>query len=176
MPTDPFDTAAVLRAIGRVSLAAIGVSNAADAEQRVFVAGLEEADTEAEGLVPLADDFTEVGLPVVTVALAPWTPALYGSSERRTLALKCAVWRDRVDIGQSVRLLLGDLDALVDAFLDHGLAFGEVDTIQSVQIKGGPGIRPRAVPKKVGDLPRLFLTLPYDVDVKCHRRAQPRPQ
>jgi hypothetical protein len=175
MPTDPFDTAAVIRAVGRVILAAIDTSNSTEAEQRVFIAGLEGPDEDYDGLVPLADDFTEVGMPVVTLALAPWTPALYGSSERRTLMLKGAVWRDRIDIGESSRLLLNDLDALVDLFIDHGQAFGEVASVQSVRLSGGPGIRPRAVPKKTGDTSRLFLTLPFDVEVKCHRRAQPIP-
>jgi hypothetical protein len=175
MPTDPFDTAAVIRAVGRVILGAIGVSNSTEAEQRVFIAGLEGPDEDHDGLVPIADDFTEVGMPVVTLALGSWTPALYGSSERRTLMLRGAVWRDRVDIADSSRLLLTDLDALVDLFIDHGKAFGAVAAVQSAQLKGGPGIRPRAVPKKTGESSRLFLTLPFDIEVKCHRRAQPRP-
>jgi hypothetical protein len=173
MPTDAFSTADVMRAVGRVVLAAIAEAES-DADPRVFVAGLEGPDPDNAELVPVADDFSEAGTPFVTMALGPWSPALFGSSERRTLQVKGAVWRDRTPIGDVVKLLLADLDAIVDLVIEHSKAFLEVDYVQSVKCKGGPGIRARAVPRGT-NADRIFLTVPFDLEIKCERRASPQP-
>lgn len=166
-------TRGIVHAVGRVCAEAIGAGN------YVFAAGELEDTTELEPtVVDLADDFTEGGFPFVTLALGPWKPVIQPGALRDTITLQGAVWRERVPIDVNTVGLYSDRDALETAFLAHTKAFGAVEAIQSAILMGGPGIRPRSVPRAdraAGAGDRLCLTLPFTVEVKCNRTVLPQP-
>jgi hypothetical protein len=172
MPTT-LDIVRVIDGVARTCAEAIGP------DAHVFAAGVTDEVTSPEPLVvPLADDFTETGMPAVTVALGPWKPALQPGNERLTLILLGAIWRPRLPLAENTVALYRDRDALVDAFINHGLAFGLEGAVASVVLMGGEGIRPRAIPRgtRADDVGmRLFLTLPFTVEVKANRAVTPRP-
>src|SRR5205823_7118254 len=92
------NTAAIVDGAARVIADAIA--------GHVFAAGVTQAVTDPAPLVvPLADDFTEVGLPAVTVALGAWDPALQPGNERLHLDLLRAVWRSRLPAAAVVAAL-----------------------------------------------------------------------
>jgi hypothetical protein len=140
----------------------------------IFAAGVTTSVTDAAPeVVPLADDFTEAGLPMVTVAMGPWNPLLQPGNERLHMTLHCAVWRPRVPLGDNVSALYGDRDAIADAWIAHTKEYLVEHTLQSAILMGGPGIVPRALPS--GDASRSFLTLPFTVDIVCNRSVVPLP-
>lgn len=159
-------TSTVLDACGRILAEAIS-------GQYIFAAGQTDVVTNLEDtIVPLADDFSEQQMPVVTLSLGPWSPLLQPGNERLTLTLQGTVWRDRVPLGENVVSLYSDRDAIADAVIAHSKAFLVAVEIQSVVLMGGPGIRARSVPR--GDAAsglgtRLFLTLPFTLEVKANR-------
>jgi hypothetical protein len=175
-PPDTITTTRVIDAVARVCATAIGVSEG-DLDNHIFAAGVTDEVTAADPMVvPLADDFTEAGLPAVTVALGPWSSAWYGSEERVSMTLLCAVWRPRLPLGEVTAQLYADRDAIADAFLDRTKAFGHEPALQSAKPKGGPGIRSRSIPRVISaESGRTFLTLPFTVDVTLSRRATPQP-
>lgn len=140
---------------------------------RIYAAGTTAAVTGAQPLVvPLADDFTEGGLPAVTVAMTDWAPLLQPGNERLHLTLLAAVWRERGDLS-NVPVLYADRDAIADAFIARTKAYLTEATLQSAIVMGGPGI----VPRELGDAasPRRFLTLPFTVEVICNRSVVAQP-
>lgn len=143
---------------------------------KIFAAGVTTDVTNATAaVVPVADDFTEAGLPAVTVAATPWRPTVQPGNQRVHQTLACAVWRPRLPLGDNVALLYADAAAIADAFIAHGkLGITDID-IQAV-LKGGPGIVPRSLPPTSPDVQgRPFLTLPFDVDVIFNRYVSPQP-
>lgn len=146
---------------------------------KVFAAGLTaEVTDDFPDVVPLADDFTEAGLPAVTCALGEWRPKLGGGLERygesKPLQILGVVWRPRVPLGGNVAALYADRDALADAFVDHTKLGAIVPEVQAAILAGGPGI----VPRSLGDIanPRRFLTLPFSVNVTLNRTVVPQPE
>jgi hypothetical protein len=140
----------------------------------VFAAGVTTSVTSvAPEVVPLADDFTEVGLPAVTCAVGPWTPLLQPGNERLHIEILAVIWRPRVPLGDNVAALYADRDAIADAWIAHTKAYITEATLQSAILAGGPGI----VPRSLGDpqAPRMFLTLPFSVNVVCNRPVVPQP-
>lgn len=133
----------------------------------IFAAGVTTAVTNATPqVVPLADDFTEAGLPAVMVAATTWPPALQPGNQRVHLNLACSVWRPRVPLGQNVAALYADAAAIADAFIAHG-KLGITDVDLQAFLKGGPGIVPVSLPS--GQQERTFLTLPFDVGIVFNR-------
>lgn len=162
--TDPTNTAAIVDGAARV------ISDAIDGN--IFAAGVTESVTGAAPLVvPIADDFSEMAFPVVTVALGAWTPKLQPGNERLHATLLCAVWRERAELGQNVALLYADRDAIADAWIARTKAYLTEATLQSAIVMGGPGIVPRQLPNSG----RVLLTLPFTVDVVCNRTVLPQP-
>jgi hypothetical protein len=140
----------------------------------VFAAGVTQSVTDAApAVVPLADDFSEGGGPFVTCAAGPWEPLLQPGNERLHLTIVAAVWRPRVGLGDNVNLLYADRDAIADAWIAHAKAYLTEVTLQSAILAGGPGI----VPRSLGDpqSPRMFLTLPFTVNVVCNRTVVAQP-
>lgn len=172
----PSETPRIIDALGRICAEALGLD---DPEGHVFAAGsTEDIVTNEPAIVPLADDFTEAGMPAVTLALGPWTSLQQPGNERLTFQVEGAFWRERVPLGENTAALYAHRDALSDAVIRHGKAFLEDGTIQSVVLKGGPGIRPRSVPRALaaaGRGDRLFLTLPFALEVKCNRAVTAKP-
>lgn len=161
------NTAAIVDGAARVLSDAIVGSH-------IFAAGVTAAVTgPAPLVVPIADDFTEAGMPAVTVAMGPWKPVLQPGNERLHVDLVCAVWRDRGDLGATIAALYGDRDAIADAWIAHTKEYLAEATLQSAILVGGPGI----VERSFGDpnAPRMFLTLPFTVEVVCNRSVVPQP-
>jgi hypothetical protein len=116
-----YSTAAIIDAIGQV------LADAIDGHY-VFGSGMTQEVTDVQPyVVPLADDFLEVGLPAITCALGPWKPALEPGNERygklNPLEVHCAVWRSRVPLGENVTSLYGDRDKIIDSFIAHSKAY-----------------------------------------------------
>lgn len=159
-------TTAIVDGCARVIADAIG--------GHVFAAGVTVAVTSAAPeVVPLADDFTETGLPAVTCAMGQWDPLLQTTNERLHLTIVAAVWRSRVPLGDNTAALYADRDAIADAFIAHTKAYVTEASLQSAILMGGPGIVPRTLPR--GDSSREFLTLPFTVQVVCNRIVVPLP-
>lgn len=163
-------TASIVDACARVIADVIG--------GHVFAAGVTAAVTGAQPLVvPLADDFTEGGLPAVTCALGEWVPRLSPGLERygtdNPLRILVVVWRARLPLGDNVAALYADRDAIADAWIAHTKAYLVEPTLQAAILAGGPGI----VPRSLGDpaSPRNFLTLPFTVNVSLNRTVVPQP-
>lgn len=172
-PQTGLTTSTIVDAVARILAEATGGDN------HVFAAGVTLDVTTNEPLVvPLADDFSESGMPAATVALGDWSPVLGGGIERLTMTIQCAIWRDRGDLGATAVELYADRDKLADAFGAHAKAYLHEPSTQSVILQGGPGIRQRSLPK-VGPngetRDRLFLTLPFTVEAKLDRRLVPQP-
>lgn len=127
----------------------------------------------APEVVPIADDLLEVGFPVVTVALGPWTSALQPGNERLTATLRGVIWRPEQPPGDNTVALYGDRDAIADAWLAHSKAYLTEASLQSAVLTGGPGITPR----HLGDpeAPNKYLTLEVSIEVKCNRSVSPQP-
>jgi len=141
---------------------------------KVFAAGVTESVMSAQPeVVPLADDFTEVGLPAVTCAMGKWTTIQQPGNERLHLEILGVVWRPRVPLGANVAALYADRDAIADAWLAHSKAYLSEASLQSAMLEGGAGV----VPRSLGDIqnPRRFLTLPFTVNVVCNRTVVPQP-
>jgi hypothetical protein len=164
-------TTTIVDAVARVCAEAIGAGD------HVFAAGVTLDVTTMEPMVvPLADDFSEAGLPAVTVAMGQWLPVLQPGNERLTMTLLCAVWRPRVPLEENTNALYDDRDALANAFIDHTKAFLHEPRIQSAILMGGPGIRARSIPRGTSaESARPLLTLPFTVEVKCNRPVRPQP-
>jgi len=163
--TDPTaKTAAVADAVARVISDAI--------EGYIFAAGVTQEVTDpVPYVVPIADDLSEQEMPIVTVAMGPWTSLLQPGNERLHMELLCAVWRERAELGQSVALLYTDRDVIADAFIAHSKAYEIHATIQAATFESGPGIVPRQLPNTA----RLFVTLPFTVRVVLNRSVIPQP-
>lgn len=160
------DTAAIVDGAARVIAGAIA--------GHIFAAGITVSVTGVEPLVvPLADDFTEGGLPAVTCAMGLWTPLLQPGNERLHIEILGAVWRPRVPLGDNVALLYADRDAIADAWIAHSKAYLVEATLQSAILVGGPGIVPRSLGEPAN--PRWFLTLPFTVNVVCNRSVSAQP-
>lgn len=139
----------------------------------VFASGVTTSVTDATpAVVPFADDFTEAGLPAVTVAATPWSPRTQPGNQRIHQTLTCAVWRPRVPLGDNLASLYGDAVAIADAFVAHG-KLGITDLDIEASLMGGPGVVERAAP--VGQSERVFLTLPFTVDVVFNRYVSVTP-
>lgn len=139
----------------------------------IFAAGVTTSVTDATiFVVPLADDLTEAGLPMVTVAMGPWEPLLQPGNERLHMELLCAVWRPRVPLGDNIAALYADRDAIADGFIAHTKLYLTELALQSAVLKGGPGIVSRSLPSGPGE--RSFLTLPFGVNVVCNRTVLPQ--
>ena len=169
MPTITGETLqTAIDAVGRICAEALG------GEDHVFAAGVTQDVLDAEPMVvPLADDFSEAGMPAATLAIGEWKPVLQPGQERFQLELLGAIWVPRVPLGENVAALLSIAVSLTDAFIAHGHAFGHEATVQSVTLMGGPGIRQRSLPKGSGFA--LFLTLPFTVDLRLLRSVVPKP-
>jgi hypothetical protein len=140
----------------------------------VFAAGVTASvTTAAPEVVPLADDFTEAGLPAVTCAMADWKPTLQPGNERLHLDILASIWRPRIPLGDNVALLYADRDKIADAWIAHTKAYLVEASLQSAILVGGPGIVPRSIPGAQNM--RLFLTLPFTIEVVCNRIVIPLP-
>jgi len=169
MTTTPW-ASTIVDAVSRVIADAI--------DGHIFGAGVTESVMDAQPLVvPLADDFTEGGLPAVTCAMGAWSPIVGAGNERygasNPFRILCAVWRPRVPLGDNVAALYLDRDRIADAFIAHSKAYLAEATLQAAMLGGGPGI----VPRSLGDPtnPRRFLTLPFTVNVSTNRTIVPQP-
>lgn len=138
----------------------------------VFASGLSAAVIGNADVVPMADDFGE-SMPAVTVAMAEWTSAVGAQAERLHIALLCSVWRGRFPLAENVQALYADRDAISSAWIAHSKAYLAEATIQSAMLAGGPGI----VERRLGDTtnPRVYLTLPFTVNIVCLRTVFPQP-
>ncbi len=161
------NTAAIVDGSARVIAGAI--------DGHIFAAGVTQSVTDAAPLVvPLADDFTESGMPAVTCAMGAWEPLLQPGNERLHLTIVGAVWRPRFPLGENTAALYADRDAIADAWIAHTKAYLVEASLQSAILAGGPGIVPRQLGG--GDTtPRLYLTLPFTVNVVCNRTVVPQP-
>ena len=160
------DTAAIVDGCARVIADVIG--------GHVFAAGITTSVTAAAPeVVPLADDFTEAGMPMVTCAMGHWEPLLQPGNERLHITIVASVWRPRVPLGENTAALYADRDAIADAWIAHTKAYLTENSLQSAVLMGGPGIVSRAIPSGNGE--RTFLTLPFTVEVKCNRIVVPQP-
>jgi len=137
-----------------------------------FAAGVTQSVMDAQPLVvPLADDFTEGGLPVVTCALGTWNPIPNPSQEQygrsNPFQILCVVWRPRLPLGANVAALYLDRDAIADALIAHSKLKLVEPHVEAAILAGGSGI----VPRSLGDpqSPRMFLTLPFTVNVFTNR-------
>lgn len=167
-------TNSILIACARICAEAI------DAASYVFTAGMSEqmaaqASVLEDSIVPLEDDFSEQGMPVITLALGSWIPLLGGGLERVTFNLQGRVWRERAPLGENTAALNSDRDAIADAVIAHSKGFNDVVEVQSVILMGGPGIRAASVPQGASGGSRTFLTLPFDLQVKAERPINPKP-
>ena len=167
-------TRSVLNASGRVCAEAVG------AGAYVFAASLGEdtSTEEATMVVDPAVDFSEQEFPVVTLTLGPWNQAVQPGIHRIHFTLNGIVWRERAPIDVNTLGLLSDRDALAEAWLAHGKAFGIVPDLEDAVMKSGPGIRPRSVPRAdlaQGAGERVLLTLPFAVEIVCNRLVSPQP-
>lgn len=165
--TATYSIAAIIDACAQVIAGAI--------DGHVFAAGVTPAVTTATpAVVPIADDFTEGGLPIVLCTLGTWHPALQPGNERYgasdPLQVLCAVWRPRKPLGEVVALLLADRDRIVDAWIAHSKAGLVVAELQAAILAGGPGLVPQ-----VDGSGREFLTLPFTVNVTINRTVVPEP-
>ncbi|MBV9487175.1 MAG: hypothetical protein JO246_14085 [Frankiaceae bacterium] len=141
---------------------------------QVFAAGVAQDVMDAQPyVVPMADDFTEVGFPIVTVAAGAWTQLAQPGNERLHLTLNCAVWRDRELLADSVVALYGDRDAIADGWVAHSKDYLVEAHVQSALLTGGPGIVPRAIP--AGQGARILLSLPFSVEIVCNRSVVFQP-
>lgn len=164
--TDTLDLAAIVDGAAKVIAGAV--------DGHIFAAGTTTSVTgSTPEVVPLGDDFTEAGLPAVTVAMSTWAPRLQPGNERLHLELACAVWRPRVPIGDVVPQLYADRDAIADAWIAHSKAYTTEAHLQSAVLIGGPGIVPRSAPS--GSTERMFLTLPFRVEIVCNRSVSAQP-
>jgi hypothetical protein len=135
---------------------------------QVFAAGVTQSVLDAQPyVVPVADDFTEVGFPIVTVAAGAWTSLAQPGNERIHITLNCAVWRDRVPLAENVNALYDDRDAIADGWVAHTKAYLVEAHLQSALMTDGPGIVPRSLP--AGQGARVLLSLPFSVEVICNR-------
>jgi hypothetical protein len=170
-------TNAVLVGAARVCAEAVGASS------YIFTAGMSEQMAEElavleDSIVPLDDEFTEHELPVVTLALGPWSPLLQPGNERLTFNLQGRVWRDRTPLGENTAALYSDRDAIADACIAHSKGYLQIPEIASLVLMGGPGIRAASVPRgerAEGAGARLFLTLPFNLQVKGNRAISAKP-
>lgn len=154
------DYPAILDSCARVIAGAVPGST-------LFAAGVTlTAISAVPELNPLADDFTEAGMPAVTVAIGPWTPLAQSGNVRDHITVHCAIWRPRVPLGDNTNALYADASALEREFAAHTKLYLAPD-VQSGMLMGGPGIVPRALPS--GNNERWFLTLPFTVDVVLNR-------
>lgn len=152
-------TKTVIAAVARVCADAV--------EGHIFSAGVDVVTASQPLVVPISDDFTQTGLPAVTCALAPWESAPQPGNERRRMQVLGAVWRARVPMDVNVAALYDDLDALVDAFAVHSKAYLHEQNLQSAIFSRGPGIQERSIGD--AEAPRMFLTLPFTVEVVVSR-------
>ncbi len=160
------NTAAIVDGCARVIAGVIG--------GHVFAAGVTASVTTAQPeVVPLADDFSEAGMPAVTCAMGAWAPTLQPGNERLHVTIVASIWRPRVPLGDNTAALYADRDALADGWIAHTKAYLVENTLQSAILMGGPGIVPRSVPS--GQSERMFLTLPFTVEVVCNRTVVPQP-
>jgi hypothetical protein len=163
--TRPVRTRTVLHAIARVIADAI--------EGHVFAtSSVADVGGPTPGVMPVADDFTEAGMPAVLVGLGPWDSRRQPGNERMHYDVLCSVWRPRVELGQELDLLYGDRDAIADAFIAHTKAYDSTGLIEDAVLMDGPGIVPRETPR--GSV-RDFLTLPFTVQVICNRYIDLQP-
>jgi hypothetical protein len=173
MAPETITTTKIIDSVAQVCADALGP------DAHIFAAGVTTDVTTAEPMVvPVADDFSETGMPAITVALGAWRPLLQPGNERLTLTLIGSVWANRVPLDVNTKLLYDARDALADAFIAHTKAFLHEGRVQSTILMGGPGIVPRAVPRGLtaeGAGERVFLTLPFTVEVKCNRTVVPQP-
>jgi hypothetical protein len=123
------DTSAIVDGCARV------IADAVDGT--VFAAGVTALVTAAETrVVPIADDWSEVGFPIVTVYLGPWAGTLQPGNERLKLTLNCAIWRERAELGVNTAALYADRDALADAWIARTKAYLAEATLQSADPDG----------------------------------------
>lgn len=166
-------TTAIVDGCARVIAGSLGLTDA-----HIFAAGVTTSVIAAAPLVvPFGDDFTEGGLPAVTCAMGAWHPALQPGNERygrdNPFEILCAIWVPRVPLAENMELLYGYRDAIADAFIAHTKAFLTEPYLQAAILAGGPGIQER----DRGDptAPRMFLTLPFTVNVSINRPVVPQP-
>jgi hypothetical protein len=166
-------TATILDSVGEAIAAVLSASY-------LFASGeTTDVTTGTPNVVPLTDDFSELGIPFVTIALAPWEPILQPGNERLHLSVLCRVWRNRAPIAENTNALYVDRDAIADAFIAHAKLGLHDAHVQSAVLMGGRGIEPISVPRgtssREGSGDRLFLTLPFTVDVRANRLVVPQP-
>jgi len=160
------NTAAIIDGCAQVIAGVIG--------GHVFAAGVTTSVTTARPeVVPLADDFSEAGMPAVTCAMGAWAPTLQPGNERLHITIVASIWRPRVPLADNTVALYADRDALADGWIAHTKAYVTEYTLQSAILMGGPGIVPRSVPGAQSE--RMFLTLPFTVEVVCNRIVVPLP-
>lgn len=155
----------VLDATARVCADAIGGT--------VFAAGDTAAITGVQPLVvPVADDWSEVGYPIVTAVLGTWGSKRQSMVERLHIAIECAVWRERSPLGETHAALLGDLNAIRAELLLHDKLHVPHAALQWAMLEGGAAFRPVSVP--TGQTARMLLSAPFTVNVVTEEPA-PNP-
>jgi hypothetical protein len=169
-PPDRY-VAPIVDSIGRILADALG------GDDKVFAAGQTEEVMDEEPLVePLTDDFWQANLPCGTVALGKWTidHQTYGIT-RVHMTVNCALWRGRVPLNENIVGLYNDLDNVIRSFRRHEKAY-LAPGVQSATLHGGPGVRPRSMPRRGGQTATaLFLMLPFTVDVVIHTTFDSQP-
>jgi hypothetical protein len=140
---------------------------------KIFAAGITlSALSAVPELVPLADDFTEAGMPAILCAIGPWTPHYQPGNMRNHIDVHCSVWRPRVPLGDNTNALYADCAAIEREFIAHTKLYLAPE-VQSGMLMGGPGIVSRSIPS--GQAERTFLTLPFTVQVVLNRIVIPQP-
>ena len=135
----------------------------------VFAAGATESVTDAAPLVvPLADDFSEVGGPFVTALIRQVVIATPPMQERLHITVEVGIWRERVDLPQNRALLWSDFAAAREAFIAHAKGY-----LAEPHVQSGVGTRAtapvtRALPAHAGTQ-RDFLYLGFEVEVVTNR-------
>lgn len=140
---------------------------------KIFAAGITASALGAvPELVPLADDFTEAGMPAILCAIGPWSPHAQSGNARDHITVHCSVWRPRVPLGANTNALYADCAAIEREFAAHSKIYLAPD-VQSGMLMGGPGIVSRSIP--AGQNERIFLTLPFTVQVIVARIVAYQP-
>ncbi len=135
----------------------------------VFAAGVTTAVTSAApDVIPLADDFSEVGTPFVTSLIRDWQDLSQPMNERLHLTVECGIWRPRVDLPANRAALWTDLAAALEAFHAHAKGYLAEPHIQSSVVTGGKGPQSRSLPA-AGNAQRAFLYLAFEVEIKTNR-------
>lgn len=162
--SDPFDYGAVEDGCARTIADVIEGAT-------VFASGTTASVTDASPLVvPLADDFSEVGGPFVTALIRNVDVISQPGNERLHLFVECGIWRERADLPANRHALWTDYTTVRESFLAHSKAYLAEPRVQSSVVTKVTAPVTRALPAH-GTAQRDFLYLAFEVEVKANRHV-----